>query len=57
MVAKLEGYTGLVYCQVPLISSDEIRIMVDAVRQLVRNDQNKPVGVQNTFKLGAKTGL
>jgi S-DNA-T family DNA segregation ATPase FtsK/SpoIIIE len=32
MVAKLEGHTDLVYCQVPLISSDEIRIMVDAVR-------------------------
>jgi S-DNA-T family DNA segregation ATPase FtsK/SpoIIIE len=32
MVAKLEGHTSLVYCQVPLISSEEIRIMVDAVR-------------------------
>lgn len=32
MVAKLEGNAGLTYCQVPLISSDEIRIMVDAVR-------------------------
>jgi DNA segregation ATPase FtsK/SpoIIIE, S-DNA-T family len=32
MVAKLEGYSGLIYGQVPLISSDEIRMMVDAVR-------------------------
>ena len=32
MVAKLEGHSGLIYGQVPLISSDEIRIMVDAIR-------------------------
>ncbi len=33
MVAKLEGHSGLIYGQVPLLSSDEIRVMVDAVRQ------------------------
>jgi S-DNA-T family DNA segregation ATPase FtsK/SpoIIIE len=32
MVAKLEGHSGLIYAQVPLISSDDIRTMVDAVR-------------------------
>jgi S-DNA-T family DNA segregation ATPase FtsK/SpoIIIE len=32
MVAKLEGNSGLIYSQVPLISSEEIRQMVDAVR-------------------------
>jgi S-DNA-T family DNA segregation ATPase FtsK/SpoIIIE len=32
MVAKLEGQAGLIYSQVPLISSEEIRSMVDAVR-------------------------
>jgi len=33
MVAKLEGHSGLIYCQVPLISSDDIRMMVAAVKQ------------------------
>ena len=33
MVAKLEGYPGLMYGQVPLVSSEEIRSMVDAIRQ------------------------
>ena len=33
MVAKLEGHSGLVYGQVPLLSSDDIRMTVDAVRQ------------------------
>jgi DNA segregation ATPase FtsK/SpoIIIE, S-DNA-T family len=33
MVAKLEGHSGLIYGQVPLLSSDDIRMMVDAVRQ------------------------
>jgi S-DNA-T family DNA segregation ATPase FtsK/SpoIIIE len=32
MVAKLEGNAGLVYCQVPLISSEEIRMVVDAIK-------------------------
>jgi DNA segregation ATPase FtsK/SpoIIIE, S-DNA-T family len=33
MAAKLEGYSSLIYGQVPLISSDEIRLLVDAVRR------------------------
>jgi len=33
MVAKLEGHSGLIYGQVPLISSEDIRMMVDTVRQ------------------------
>jgi S-DNA-T family DNA segregation ATPase FtsK/SpoIIIE len=33
MVAKLEGHSGLIYSQVPLISSEEIQMMVDAVKQ------------------------
>lgn len=33
VVAKLEGHPGLIYGQVPLISSEEIRSIVDAIRQ------------------------
>ena len=33
MAAKLEGHTGIIYGQVPLISSAEITQMVDAIRQ------------------------
>jgi len=33
MVAKLEGYQGLVYAQVPMISPGEIEKLVEAVRQ------------------------
>jgi S-DNA-T family DNA segregation ATPase FtsK/SpoIIIE len=31
MVAKLEGYSGLIYAQVPLVSSEEIRSLVSAI--------------------------
>jgi DNA segregation ATPase FtsK/SpoIIIE, S-DNA-T family len=32
MVAKLEGSASLIYCQVPLLSSEEIRMIVEAIR-------------------------
>jgi len=32
MAAKLEGHVGLIYCQVPMLTADEISEMVHAVR-------------------------